>query len=87
MSWRSSIDVREVIFVNQAAEESYDNLPAAVREAADRAIAAIQNNRPLPPKRIDKLKGVLTGISEVKLLFDANTYRVFQAGVGRALPE
>jgi predicted Zn-dependent protease with MMP-like domain len=54
MSWGSSIDVRQVIFVNKLAEESYENLPEPVREAADNAIALIQNNRPLPPKRVDK---------------------------------
>jgi len=48
MSSDASIDIREVVFVNRAADEAYRGLPDEVRQAADARTTAIQNHRPLP---------------------------------------
>jgi phage-related protein len=52
-------------------------MPAEVRESADQAIEALQNARPLPPKLYQSLGGKLTGINEIRLGYDDNTYRVY----------
>jgi phage-related protein len=77
LSSYTSIDLREVIFVNQAAEQAYRGLPDEVRQAADARTTAIQNHQPLPRNQRKSLSGKLTGIDEVRILFDGDTYRVY----------
>lgn len=77
MSSSSSIDIREVIFVNQAAEEDYRALPAEVRQSADARTSAIQNNRRLPRDHRKSLSGKLSGIDEVRISFNGDAYRVY----------
>jgi phage-related protein len=77
MSSDTSVDIREVIFVNQAADEAYRGLPDEVRQAADARTTAIQNNQPLPRNQRQSLSGRLVGIDEVRILFDGDTYRVY----------
>jgi phage-related protein len=79
MTSPASIDVREVFFVNQAAEAGYEALPAEIGEAADNAIDAIQNNRALPPKMFRPLRGnaMLAGIHEIKLPYNSDTFRIY----------
>jgi phage-related protein len=77
VSSNTSIDVREVIFVNKAAEEAYRGLPDEVRQAADARTTAIQNHQPLPRSQRKSPSGKLTGIDEVRILFDGDTYRVY----------
>ncbi len=77
MSSKKSVDIRAVIFVNEAAHRAFEGLPDEVKVAADVLITALQNNRPLPVKRHDRLKGTLSGITELKIPCDSNTYRVY----------
>jgi phage-related protein len=77
MSSDASVDIREVIFVNRAAEEAYRGLPDEVRQAADARTTAIQNYRPLPRNQRQSLSGKLAGIDEVRILSDGDTYRVY----------
>jgi len=62
MSSDASIDIREVVFVNRAADEAYRGLPDEVRQAADARTTAIQNHRPLPRNQRQSLSGKLAGI-------------------------
>jgi phage-related protein len=71
------LDIREVIFVNERCRVDYEAMAAEVRESADQAINALQNARPLPPKLYQPLHGKLTGINEIRLAYDDNTYRVY----------
>jgi phage-related protein len=77
MSSDASVDIREVIFVNRAAEEAYRGLPDEVRQAADARTTAIQNHQPLPRNQRQSLAGKLAGIDEVRILSDGDTYRVY----------
>jgi phage-related protein len=77
MTSHDSLDIREVIFINERCRVDYEAMPAEVRESADQAIDALQNARPLPPKLYQSLGGTLTGISEIRLGHDDNTYRVY----------
>ena len=77
MTSQDSLDIREVIFVNERCRVDYEAMPANVRESADQAIDALQNVRPLPPKLYQSLHGTLTGINEIRLGYDDNTYRVY----------
>lgn len=77
MTSNDSLDVREVIFINERCRVDYEAMPADVRESADQAIDALQNARPLPPKLCQSLHGTLVGIDEVRLPHDDNTYRVY----------
>jgi hypothetical protein len=74
---QDSLDIREVIFVNERCRVDYEAMAAEVRESADQAIDALQNARPLPPKLYQSLGGTLTGINEIRLGYDDNTYRVY----------
>jgi hypothetical protein len=76
MSSDASVDIREVIFVNRAAEEAYRGLPDEVRQAADARTTAIQNHQPLPRNQRQSLSGKLAGIDEVRILSDGDAYRV-----------
>lgn len=77
MTSRASVDIREVIFVNERCRLDYEALPEAVRESADQAIDALQNGRFLPRKMYRPLKGKLAGTNEIKLPYDDDTYRVY----------
>src|SRR3981081_3919988 len=77
MSSDSSIDIRAVIFVNQAAEEAYRDLLDEVRQAADARTSAIQNQMRLPRDQRQSLAGDLAGIDEVRISFDGDAYRVY----------
>lgn len=77
MTSPDSLDIREVIFINERCRVDYEAMPADVRESADQAIDALQNARPLPPKLYQSLHGTLTGINEIRLAYDDNTYRVY----------
>lgn len=77
MSSDASIDIREVVFVNRAADEAYRGLPDEVRQAADARTTAIQNHRPLPRNQRQSLSGKLAGIDEVRILSYGDTYRVY----------
>lgn len=77
MSSGNSIDIRVVIFVNEAAEEAYRGLPDDVRQAADARTTAIQNHARLPKDQRKKLSGDLAGIDEIRIGFDGDAYRVY----------
>ena len=77
MTSQDSLDIREVIFINERCRVDYEALPADVRESADQAIDALQNARPLPHKLYQSLHGKLAGINEIRLAYDDNTYRVY----------
>lgn len=77
MTSEESIDLKEVIFINQAAERDYKGMPADAKESADEAITQIQNERPLPAKMFKPLKEKLAGIDEIVLPYDSDTYRVY----------
>lgn len=77
MTSPDSIDVREVIFINERCRVDYEALPADVRESADQAIDALQNGRPLSIKMYQPLHGVLSGIHEIRLPYDDNMHRVY----------
>ena len=77
MSALTSVDIREVVFVNEQAKHDYESMPAEVLQAADARTTAIQNHMRLPRNQRQSLKGKLAGIDEVRILFDDNTYRVY----------
>lgn len=77
MTSDESIDLKEVVFINQRTHQDYREMPPEVKEAADGALAEIQNERPLPKKLFNALKGNLSGIDEIRLPYDTDTYRVY----------
>jgi phage-related protein len=77
MTSDASADVKEVIFVNEAANRDYADLPPDVREAADTRTTVLQNGGRLPAKQVRNLQGVLFGISEIRISYDDDTYRVY----------
>ncbi|MBK8158379.1 MAG: type II toxin-antitoxin system RelE/ParE family toxin [Rhodospirillaceae bacterium] len=77
MTSPDSIDLREVIFINERCRKDYFDLPEDVCETADQAIDALQNGRQLPPKMFTKLGGGLSGIDEIRIPYDTDTYRVY----------
>jgi phage-related protein len=77
MSAAASVDIREVVFVNEQAKDAYESMPEEVRQAADARTTAIQNHQRLPRNQRQGLSGKLAGIDEVRILFDDNTYRVY----------
>lgn len=79
MTSDESIDLKEVIYINNSAKNDYEAMPSDIKETADQAITQIQNERPLPSKMIKSLKGNLLGIEEVILPYDSDTYRVYVA--------
>ena len=66
----------QVIFINERCRVDYESMPVDVRESADQAIDALQNARPLPAKLCQSLHAKLSGITEIRLAHDDNTYRV-----------
>lgn len=79
MTSDESVDLKEVVFINQRAHLDYREMPPDVKEAADGALTEIQNERPLPRKLFTALKGHLSGIDEIRLPHDTDTYRVYVA--------
>jgi phage-related protein len=77
MSALTSVDIREVVFVNEQAKHDYESMPADVLQAADARTTAIQNHLRLPRNQRQALSGNLADIDEVRILFDDNTYRVY----------
>ncbi|SRR6266850_806142 len=77
MTSQDSLDIREVIFINERCRVDYQAMPADVRESADQAIDALQNARPLPAKLFQPLHGTLAGIHAIRLRDDDNTHRVY----------
>ncbi len=77
MTSEDSLDIREVIFINERCRVDYESMPVDVRESADQAIDALQNARPLPAKLSQPLHTKLSGITEIRLAHDDNTYRVY----------
>jgi phage-related protein len=78
MTSETSIDIREVIFINPDAESGYENLPAEVGETADGAITLLQNGRVPERKGLWRmLKGKLSGVGEIRLNDSANTFRIY----------
>jgi phage-related protein len=77
MSALTSVDIREVVFVNEQAKHDYETMPAEVLLAADARTTAIQNHMRLPRNQRQPLKGKLADIDEARILFDDNTYRVY----------
>jgi phage-related protein len=78
MTSDTSIDIREVIFINPDAESGYEALPADVGEAADGALTLLQNGR--VPERHGlwrMLKGSLSGIGEIRINESTNTFRIY----------
>ena len=47
MTSQDSLDIREVILINERCRVDYEAMPADVCESADQAIDALQNARPL----------------------------------------
>lgn len=79
MTSRASRDRKEVIFINEAAARDYVALPPEVREAADARTTVLQNGGRLPAKQMRDLRGSLFGISEIRIFYDDETYRVYFA--------
>lgn len=77
MTSQESLDFREVIFINQRCLVDYEALPGDVREGADQAIDALQNAHPVSPKLFRVLHGKLSGVGEIRLPYDSDTYRVY----------
>lgn len=78
MTSDTSIDVREVVFINPDAESGYDGLPAGVGEAADGAVTLLQNGQVPARKGLWRmLKGKLRGIGEIRINDGTNTFRVY----------
>jgi hypothetical protein len=75
----TSVDTREVIFVNQRCEKDYLLLPREVGETADGALDALQNGRAPAGSMYAPLVNDrrLTGIWEIKLPYDGDAYRVY----------
>ncbi|WP_428487201.1 type II toxin-antitoxin system RelE/ParE family toxin [Rhodopila sp.] len=79
MTSGTSIDIKEVIFINQRCEKDYLLLPREVGETADGALDALQNGRTpsgnmYGPMTNDRR---LTGIWEIKLPYDGDAFRVY----------
>jgi len=77
MTSDESIDLKEVIYVNQSAYNDYEGMPPDIKETADQAITQIQNERQLPAKMFVSLKENLSGVDEVRLPYDGDTYRIY----------
>jgi phage-related protein len=78
MTSETSIDIREVIFINPDAESSYAELPAEVGERADSVLTLLQNGRVPERKGLWRmLRGKLGGIGEVRINDSTNTFRIY----------
>lgn len=84
MTTQSGADKREVIFINEAAARDYATLPRSVKEAADGRMTVVQNGGRLPSKQAKDLTvGKLSGISEIRIPYDADTFRVYYVAAYR----
>ena len=79
MTSPSSPDLKEVIFINQAVYNVFLALPQAVLEAASARTTILQNGGRLPAQQMKMLKGALSGVSEIRVLHDNDTFRVYFA--------
>jgi hypothetical protein len=61
MTSEDSLDIREVIFINERCRVDCESMPGDVRESADQAIDALQNARPFPAKLCQPLHEKLSG--------------------------
>lgn len=77
MTGSQSIDIREIQFASPDAKKNLDALPEDIRFMINGLLRAVQNNKPLPPKRVTELKGDMAGIIELRQDFDTNTYRAY----------
>ncbi|MGI4794735.1 MAG: type II toxin-antitoxin system RelE/ParE family toxin [Janthinobacterium lividum] len=78
MTSDTSIDVREVIFINPGAESGYEALPIGVSEEADGALTTLQNGQVPARKGVWRmLKGKLGGVGEIRINDSTNTYRIY----------
>jgi hypothetical protein len=77
MTVETSVDVREVIFINERCRVDYEDLPPAVGESADQALTTLQNNEALTRKMFKELSENLNGVDEIRLPYASNTYRVY----------
>jgi phage-related protein len=73
---RNQSYLREVIFINQDVVQEFDSMPADVRQAVEARTTIIQNGGRLPTQQVRSLQGSLAGISEIRVRFDNDTYRV-----------
>jgi phage-related protein len=73
---RASIDEKRVIFIGDA-QADFDALPPEVRMEAAAELSNLQNGRRLKGDRYKGLSGKLSGIGEIRLNDDGNTYRVY----------
>ena len=79
MTSETSQDLKEVAFVNRAAEKAFNDLPSVVLERAEGALSVLQNGGVLPRGDYESLKGrTLVGITEIKLPWKSDEYRVYQ---------
>jgi len=78
MTADTSIDIREVIFINPDAESGYEELPAEVGETADGVLTLLQNGRVPERKGLWRmLRGKLNGVGEIRINDNTNTFRVY----------
>ena len=79
MTSGASTDLKEVIFINQDAARAFAAMPPDVRETAEARTTILQNGGRLPAQQVHALHGNLAGISEMRVRFDDDTYRVYFA--------
>ena len=78
MTSDTSIDIREVIFINPDAESGYEELPVEVGETADGVLTLLQNGRVPERKGLWRtLKGKLGGVGEIRINDSTNTFRIY----------
>ncbi len=78
MTSNTSIDIREVIFINPDAESGYEELPVEVGETADGVLTLLQNGRvPERKGRWRTLRGKLGGVGEIRINDSTNTFRIY----------
>ena len=87
MTSDTSIDVREVVFINPDAQSGHGSLPTSVGEVADGAVTLLQNGQVPTRKGLWRvLKGRLRGIGKIRVNDGTNTFRVYiWLGCGPAL--
>jgi phage-related protein len=76
MSSDDSVDVREVVFVNQAAFEAYVGLPDEVRQGRCRHNGDSEPSA-ASTRQAEIAVGDLAGIDEVRIGFEGDAYRVY----------
>lgn len=77
-----SEDVKEIVFVNKAAQKAFDALPAEILERAEAALSVLQNGGTLRKGEYEDLNGKnLSGASEIKMPWNGDEYRVYQVAI------